>query len=136
MSKSAKTLPTNRALAAICACLLALVGNVHTGWTQARPADDQVKVSNPFSGRADIQPEGRTLFNVHCSHCHGPNAFQGERRRDLRRLRRRYREDMTAVFLKTALNGRPEKGMPPWQDVISEEELWKIFTFLETVQQR
>ena len=56
--------------------------------------------------------------------------------RDLRRLKRRYRENMTAVFLKTALNGRPEKGMPSWQDKISEEKLWKIYTFLETVQKR
>ena len=65
---------------------------------------------------------------------HGPNAFQGERKRDLRRLSRRYREDINKVFLKTVLNGRPEKGMPPWKDIVEEEELWKIFTFLKTVQ--
>ena len=97
---------------------------------------DGTMVTNPFSGREDIATEGRTLFNVHCSHCHGPNAAQGERRRDLRRLKRRYRDDMPAVFLKTAWNGRPEKGMPSWREIFAEEELWKIFTFLETVQKK
>lgn len=91
---------------------------------------------NPFSGQADIQAEGRTMFNVYCSHCHGPNAIQGERPRDLRRLTLRYGENVAEVFLTTALNGRPDKGMPPWRDVMPEEKLWKVFTFLETVQKK
>jgi len=91
-------------------------------------------VANPFEGQADIVPEGKTLFNVNCSHCHGPNAIQGERPRDLRRLRKRYGERMPTVFLTTAHNGRPDKGMPSWEGVIEDETLWKIFTFLETVQ--
>ncbi len=91
---------------------------------------------NPFSGQEDIQAEGRTMFNVHCSHCHGPNAIQGERPRDLRRLTLRYGENVAEMFLTTALNGRPDKGMPPWRDIMPEEKLWKVFTFLETVQQK
>ena len=30
--------------------------------------------------------------------------------------------------------GKPEKGMPIWQTVLSDDALWQIFTFLETVQ--
>ncbi len=136
MSESAKILLAKRALAISCACLLWPAGGVHAGEIQAGVADVKVQAANPFSGREDIQSEGRTLFNIHCSHCHGPNAFQGERRRDLRWLKRRYRKEMIAVFLKTTLNGRPEKGMPSWRDVFTEEELWKIYTFLETVQKK
>jgi polar amino acid transport system substrate-binding protein len=95
-----------------------------------------VAVANPFVGRDDVVPAGRTLFNVHCSHCHGPNAVQGERRRDLRRLSRRYGDDMAAVFYQTAMAGRTAKGMPPWKGILEDEALWKIFTFLETVQQK
>ncbi len=113
-----------------------LAGSVTCGALAADPPEKPVDeaIVNPFEGRDDLVPKGRTLFNIHCSHCHGPNAFQGERKRDLRRLSRRYREDINKVFLKTVLNGRPEKGMPPWKDIVEEEELWKIFTFLKTVQ--
>jgi mono/diheme cytochrome c family protein len=93
-------------------------------------------VSNPFAGNAEIVPAGKTLFNVNCSHCHGPNAFQGERVRDLRRLKRRYRKKIEAAFITTAWNGRAEKGMPPWGGILPEEDLWKIFTFLQTVQKK
>jgi mono/diheme cytochrome c family protein len=47
-------------------------------------------LKNPYEGREDVVPEGAGLFNQYCSHCHGPNAVQGERPRDLRRLKIRY----------------------------------------------
>lgn len=97
-------------------------------------SDGEAAVSNPFAGRADVASQGKTLFNVHCSHCHGPNAVQGEKRRDLRRLRGRYGEELPVVFIETASNGRPDRGMPAWEGVVEKEELWKILTFLETVQ--
>ena len=94
------------------------------------------QVTNPLAGRDDLVPKGKTFFNVHCSHCHGPNAVQGERKRDLRRLSRRYKERMPAVFYKTVINGRPTKGMPPWKGVLEDEKLWTIYTFLQTVQKK
>ena len=60
--------------------------------------------------------------------------MQGERPRDLRRLRIRYGDDAIAVFYKTVSNGRMEKGMPVWKGVLGEDVLWKIFTFLSSVQ--
>ena len=128
-------------------CLVIAAGIVVLGGMLGSPAGAQEAdgsdaapskpvFSNPFSGQEDIQAEGRTKFNVHCSHCHGPNAIQGERPRDLRRLTLRYGEKVAEVFLTTALDGRPDKGMPPWRNVMPEEELWKVFTFLETVQRK
>ena len=95
--------------------------------------DEWVPV-NPFSGDEEMISKGRTLFNVYCSHCHGPNAIQGERPRDLRRLSRLYKDKMTLAFLTTVLNGRPVKGMPSWGGILEEDTLWKVFSFLETVQ--
>jgi mono/diheme cytochrome c family protein len=89
---------------------------------------------NPFEGKQDVVPEGNSLFNQYCSHCHGPNAAQGERPRDLRRLRIRYGDDAIAVFYKTINEGRMEKGMPVWKGVLPEETMWKIFTFLSSIQ--
>lgn len=132
MTEASRTL-----LTAVFASLLTFCGVVHADDANQGATDGEAageKIVNPFAGRDDLVPEGKTAFNVHCSHCHGPNAFQGERPRDLRRLTKRYRDDVAEVFLTTALNGRPEKGMPPWKGVIEEEKLWKIFTFLSTVQ--
>jgi hypothetical protein len=41
---------------------------------------------------------------------------------------------MPEVAYRTMTTGRPDKGMPPWQAVLGDEVIWKIVTFLETVQ--
>ena len=53
---------------------------------------------------------GRSLFNQHCGHCHGPNAIQGERPLDLRRLTLRYGDRAPTVFDETMSTGRLAKG--------------------------
>jgi mono/diheme cytochrome c family protein len=100
------------------------------GRAEEKPAD----VKNPFEGRADLVDEGKSLFNQYCSHCHGPDAVQGERVRDLRRLTRRYGDGATQMFYTTINNGRMEKGMPVWKGVLPEETMWRIYTFLQSVQ--
>lgn len=83
----------------------------------------------------EMAAEGQSLFNQYCSHCHGPNAVQGERPRDLRRLQRRYGDNWRATFRSTVDRGRPERGMPSWKETLSEETIVKIGVFLEHVQQ-
>ena len=95
---------------------------------------EQARPANPFEGRADVVENGRSLFNQYCAHCHGPNAQQGERPRDLRRLKIRYEGEAISVFYATINNGRVEKGMPVWKGVLSEEVMWQIYTYLQTVQ--
>ena len=89
---------------------------------------------NPFHGRADVVPTGRSVFNQHCSHCHAPNAQSPEPSRDLRRLKRRYGDRRTEVFYATVTTGRPDRGMPPWGQVLNADEIWQVWTFLESVQ--
>jgi polar amino acid transport system substrate-binding protein len=88
---------------------------------------------NPFNGRADVVPAGRSVFNQHCSHCHAPNAQSPEPSRDLRRLKRRYGDQRIAIFYSTVTEGRPAKGMPRIQ-TLSTEEIWQMWTFLESIQ--
>ena len=101
---------------------------------RAAKAQQAAAITNPFSGRADVIDEGRGLFNQYCAHCHGTNAFQGERPRDLRRLTLRYGPEAPRVFYETTTKGKLDKGMPVWKTVLSDDALWQIFTFLETVQ--
>jgi mono/diheme cytochrome c family protein len=101
--------------------------------TERAPSAPPGKV-NPFRGDPAAAVAGRTQFNVHCSHCHSPNAANPEPRTDLRRLHRRYGDRVNEVFYATITGGRPTKGMPPWGEVLSEDTIWKIKTFLESVQ--
>ena len=89
---------------------------------------------NPYAGREDVIEEGGSLLNQYCSHCHGPYAVQGERPRDLRRLNLRYGEYAISTFYTTVQDGRPPKGMPPWKGILDDETIWKIYTFLQSVQ--
>ena len=97
-------------------------------------ADEEAKPVNPYAGDASVVEEGGSLFNQYCSHCHGQWADQGERPRDLRRLKLRYGDDAITAFLTTVNEGRLDKGMPVWKGVLPEETIWKIFTFLMTKQ--
>jgi mono/diheme cytochrome c family protein len=100
----------------------------------ALAAEAPPRPTNPYAGNKEAAREGASLLNQYCAHCHGQWAEQGERVRDLRRLHIRYGDDAISVFYSTVSTGRLDKGMPVWKGVLSDEVLWKIFTFLETVQ--
>jgi polar amino acid transport system substrate-binding protein len=112
--------------------LLLAVPMLLPAWCEA--AEAAAPPENPYAGRADIAEQGRSLLNQYCAHCHGPDAVQGERPRDLRRLRIRYGNNAINVFWTTVHQGRMDKGMPVWSGVLPDDTLWRIFSFLESVQ--
>lgn len=95
---------------------------------------EDARPTNPLEGRKDLVEEGGSLFNQYCSHCHGPYAIQAIRMRDLRRLKIRYGDDAISTYWKTVQEGRMDKGMPVWGGVLPDETVWKIYTFLQTIQ--
>jgi len=88
----------------------------------------------PEASGADAVAAGHELFNTNCSHCHGRDAVQAQRNIDLRRLRIRYHDHAGEVYTTTVHNGRAEKGMPNWTDVISDDDLEKIKAYLLSIQ--
>ena len=78
--------------------------------------------------------EGKEVFNGICAHCHGPDAVQGEKHIDLRRLTLRYDDGAHNMFWKTVHEGRPSKGMPTWKGVFTDEQFAEIWAFLSTIQ--
>ena len=98
-------------------------------------AQEPLTPTNPSDRTIEVLAEGQSLFNQYCSHCHGPNAVQGERPRDLRRLKLRYGDHWREKFLSTVDQGRPDRGMPSWKGTLSDETIAKISVFLEHVQQ-
>jgi polar amino acid transport system substrate-binding protein len=78
--------------------------------------------------------EGRGIFNGTCAHCHGPDAVQSVKKIDLRRLSKKYGDKMGEVFKKTVVSGRPNKGMPAWREVFTDDQFAQILDYLKTVQ--
>ena len=135
----------DRALAAVAGTIEALMAKY--GFPSAAPirlaaGDDAAGHDPKLPPAAALPPNdstqiavGRKVFNDNCEHCHGPDAVQGERRRNLRLLRHRYGDDSDRVFLTTVTHGRVTKGMPNWAGILTDQQFRQILAFLHSVQE-
>lgn len=97
----------------------------------AKASAGKVPSANPLSGDPEAIELGTRLYFTWCVQCHGHKA-NGESRfgkyaGDLTKFWRGYKE-----FVQIVKNGRPDKMMPPWKDVLDEDNIAKIGAFLET----
>jgi mono/diheme cytochrome c family protein len=117
---------------------------VQTAEESTKPASD---AAGDAAGSSDVAPPmppstpemiaaGKEVFNGTCAHCHGPDAVQGVKKIDLRRLTLRYGDHATNMYWKTVHEGRPDKGMPTWKGVFTDEQLTQIYAFLSSVQSK
>ncbi len=115
-----------------------------TAETRAR---DPGKPAGDGTGEFDVAPlappatpeiiaAGQETFNGICAHCHGPDAVQGVKKIDLRRLTLRYGDGARNMYWKTVHEGRPAKGMPTWKGVFTDEQLEQVYAFLSSVQSK
>ena len=96
------------------------------------PPPAKVESSNPLSGDPEAIDLGKRLYFTWCVQCHGPKA-NGESRfgkyaGDLTRFWRGYKE-----FVNTVKNGRLQKQMPPWKEVLDDDNINKVGAYLETL---
>jgi cytochrome c55X len=88
----------------------------------ARAADDST--GNPVQAQID---HGKSTYAEKCSHCHGPNMMNpGTITPDLRA----FPDDKTR-FVTTVKNGKNNK-MPPWADILSDEEIGNLWAFISS----
>lgn len=106
-----------------------------------------VQLPNPYRGQATVLDAGQILYAKHCAECHGDNARQAVAEGpDLRRLNSfclRLRDsdlkghclkDVDSYFVQSVHEGKVRAGvvhMPAWRDVLSQEQIWAIRTFIE-----
>jgi len=127
-------------MAAVLACVIAIVARDGSASSEEMAGAGPVAATGTpaqalTADNAAAVKEGRSLFNQTCAHCHGPDASTGQSERNLRRLRARYGDDMPNVFRPTVINGRPDKGMPVWGEVLDEKTIDRIYGYLLTVQE-
>jgi mono/diheme cytochrome c family protein len=96
----------------------------------------EIPATNPFSGNQAAIEEGRSWYRSICSNCHGGRADgAGERGHgaDLRVFNKGFRK-----FVETVKNGRDTgraMKMPSWGKVLSDDTIYKIGAYLETLAQ-
>lgn len=106
--------------------------------------------ANPFgSGPAHTEALriGTSAYNQNCARCHGLEAISGGIAPDLRKFDEEcagyadaakksvcYKE-MDEYYAGTVRRGRVRDGrvyMPPFEDILSQEAIWSIRTYLES----
>ncbi|MBU1365861.1 MAG: cytochrome c-550 PedF [Gammaproteobacteria bacterium] len=92
--------------------------------------------SNPYRGNKTAIAIGSSAFNQNCARCHGLGAISGGIAPDLRYLPAGDEGD--EIFLNRIRHGAVRDGrvyMPPFEGIFSQEAMWTIRSWLETVHE-
>ena len=94
------------------------------------------RIANPYRDNADAIRIGDSAFNQNCARCHGLGAVSGGIAPDLRFLEPG--NDMDEFFIGKVRNGVTRNGavyMPPFEGTLTQEAMWAIRAWLETVHE-
>ncbi len=92
--------------------------------------------ANPYRKDKNAIRIGDSAYNQNCARCHGLGAISGGIAPDLRYLP--LGDEGDEVFLQRIRKGSVRDGrvyMPPFEGILSQEAMWAIRTWLETVHE-
>jgi cytochrome c-550 PedF len=92
--------------------------------------------SNPYRKDKTAIRIGSSAYNQNCARCHGLEAISGGIAPDLRYLP--LGDDGDEIFLQRIRKGSVRDGrvyMPPFEHTLSQEAMWAIRSYLETVHE-
>jgi cytochrome c-550 PedF len=95
---------------------------------------DAWRKMNPYRGNATAIKIGESAFNQQCARCHGIGAVSGGMAPDLRSLP--VGDEGDVVFLIITRNGAHRNDrtlMPKYEGIVSQEAMWAIRSWLDTV---
>lgn len=102
--------------------------------TGLEPLGAEWRTANPYRGDRRAVEAGKSAYNQYCARCHGLEGISGGFAPDLRRLAPGDEGD--ALFQARVRGGVVRNGityMPKMADVLPQEILWAIRTYLETI---
>jgi len=93
--------------------------------------------TNPLG--ADAATAGAKVFQVNCESCHGPQghgdgpagAAIDPKPKNLPELAAQVGDDY--LFWRIS-EGKPGTSMPPWKNILTEEQTWQVVAFLRTLK--
>lgn len=105
------------------------------------PPDEFADLTNPYAGDHEAAEAGAEIYEINCASCHGPEglgdgpAAEALDPKPASLADEHLMEDMTdgAMFWRVSEGGAFEpfnSTMPPWKDVLSDEEIWQVITFI------
>ncbi len=105
-----------------------------TGLDPLKP--DQWLEHNPYRGNKRAIEIGSSGYNQNCARCHGLQVISGGLAPDLRYLEKGDTGD--EWFIQRIRHGAIISGvtkMPPFEGILSQEAMWAIRTFVESVHE-
>ncbi len=102
--------------------------------TGLKPIGEEWVKTNPYRGDATAIRIGSSAYNQNCARCHGLGAISGGIAPDLRYLP--LGDEGDQYFTQRVRNGAVRDGrvyMPKFEGILSQEGLWTIRSWLETV---
>lgn len=108
------------------------------GWTL--PADAEAKKS-PLAVDAKVLATGKTIFKNKCQKCHGPNGRgdgpdadpDHQEDMDLTAAARASKNPEGVMFYKVS-NGRKKPKMPPFKDELTEQQIWSVVAYAQSLR--
>ena len=100
------------------------------------PVGEAWKAANPYRGNALAIQIGKSAYNQQCARCHGLEGVSGGLAPDLRFLDKGDAGDKD--YLPPVRRGVFRDGrtmMPKYEGVLSQEAMWAIRSWLETVHE-
>jgi cytochrome c-550 PedF len=93
--------------------------------------------SNPYRGNTLAIKIGDSAYNQNCARCHGLGAVSGGIAPDLREFPEGTEGD--EIYIQKVRRGVARDGrvyMPPFEGVLTQEALWSIRSWLDTVREK
>lgn len=129
--------------AALCLAMLAAQAHAHgdvvpqaVDTTGLKSVGSEWLKSNPYRKNEKAIAIGSSAFNQNCARCHGLGAISGGIAPDLRYLPTEDEGD--EIFMQRIRKGSVRDGrvyMPPFEGMFSQEAMWTIRAWLETVRE-
>jgi len=102
-----------------------------------KPLGDKWVEVNPYRGDKRAVQIGSSAYNQNCARCHGLEAVSGGIAPDLRYLPEGKEGD--EIYIVRVRQGAVRDGrvyMPKYEGILSQEALWTIRAYLDTVQEK
>jgi mono/diheme cytochrome c family protein len=108
------------------------------GWTL--PPDAQQKKS-PLTVDPKVLALGKSVFKSKCQKCHGPGGLgdgpdadpDHQEDMDLTKASRAAKNPEGVMFYKVS-NGRKKPKMPAFKDQLSENDIWSVIAYAQTLR--
>jgi mono/diheme cytochrome c family protein len=109
------------------------------GWTLGEDAEAK---KNPLPSDENTITAGKAVYKSKCQRCHGPgglgdgpDADPDATEMDLTNPKRAERNPDGVVYYKV-LNGRGRPKMPAFKDELTEQQIWSVIAYVQTLRKQ